>query len=62
MKLNPKEIMKAWIISFNPTDRQANLAKERLEVCKGCIHKTEVLSVSVCDACGCPIYKKIYNL
>lgn len=53
--------MKAWIISFNPTDKQAKLAEQRLNICDTCIHRKHKLTIPYCDACGCPISKKIFT-
>jgi hypothetical protein len=33
-----KEIFKAWAISFNPDDAQAELASQRIEICDVCEH------------------------
>ncbi len=41
--INYKEIFNAWIISYNPTPKQEELAKLRLEVCLGCKFRKEVV-------------------
>lgn len=60
-----KEIVDAWKISYNPTEIQLSIANDRLEICDGCEHNTEVklgiTTFNKCDACGCPISKKIFT-
>ena len=62
MHFNLKQIIKAWVISFNPTERESTLAKLRGDVCKGCdSNKINRLGYSHCEECGCPIAKKIFT-
>jgi hypothetical protein len=60
-----KEIINAWIISFNPTESQKAQADSRLSVCLQCEKYSEILKKkkwsAVCGECGCPIEKKIYS-
>jgi hypothetical protein len=60
-----KEIFESWFTSFNPTQEQKIIAKERLDVCLGCDYRKEVLKgvnwSAYCDGCGCPISKKIFS-
>jgi len=63
--MNIKTIIDAWIIAFNPTKKETELAMERSQICDICPSKKEFirnieLSV-VCTECGCPIGKKIYT-
>ena len=39
--INYKEIFDAWKISLNPTLKQEELAKLRLDVCLGCKYRKE---------------------
>jgi hypothetical protein len=56
------KIAKAWITSYNPSDKQLSLAKERYEICDQCPSKVKsTLSYYKCDECGCPISKKIFS-
>jgi hypothetical protein len=65
MKFNPLEIINAWITAANPTEIQAEIAKERLNVCLGCEFRKEIIHnkewSAVCGGCGCPIQKKIFT-
>jgi hypothetical protein len=59
-----REIMGAWIVSFNPTDEQKKLAEKRYEICLGCEHygeKRPVTGDEYCKQCLCPIQKKVYT-
>jgi hypothetical protein len=60
-----KEIINAWIVSFNPTEDQKLQADERLSICLGCEKYSEIIEKkkwsAVCGECGCPIEKKIYS-
>jgi hypothetical protein len=60
-----KEIIEAWKISYNPTETQLSIANDRLSICDGCEHNTEaflgIITFNKCDACGCPISKKIFT-
>ena len=59
------QIVEAWAISYNPTDKQKELANKRLEICAGCPFMKQVLGNDkmpfACDQCGCPISKKIFT-
>lgn len=65
MGLDFKKILEAWKISANPTDKQSELAKKRLEICDICPSKKEILKGKtwshICSECGCPINKKIFT-
>lgn len=62
---NYKEIFEAWVISMNPSPLQKELAQKRLNICKACEHKKETINglkwSTVCDACGCPLSKKVFS-
>jgi hypothetical protein len=64
-KIDYKKIFEAWKISLNPTIRQEELAKLRLDFCLGCDHRKEMikgLKWSVfCNKCGCPLNKKVFS-
>ena len=53
-----KEIVEAWLISFNPSEEQKALAAERIKICNGC--EARNATFEVCTKCACPLYKKIY--
>jgi hypothetical protein len=58
------EIIGAWIISFNPTDEQKELAEKRYEICLGCEHygkNRPITREEYCKKCLCPIQKKVYT-
>lgn len=59
------EIAKSWIISMNPTPKQEEIANQRIDVCNGCEHRklseNGIINFYYCDACGCPLQKKIYS-
>jgi len=61
--MNLKQIVDAWMTSFNPTSEQDNLAKKRVEICEMCPSLKKVFNKkwsAYCGECGCPISKKIY--
>lgn len=53
----------AWYRAFNPTPEQEALAQERLTICNTCEYRirSERFDWWTCDACGCPIHKKIFS-
>ncbi len=55
-----EEIFTAWRIAFNPNDRQAALASERIQICDKCEHKKTV-PVIHCGVCGCALKAKIFS-
>ena len=65
MKFNFIEIVNAWITAANPTELEAELAKERLDICMGCDFRKEIIHnkqwSAICGGCGCPIQKKIFT-
>jgi hypothetical protein len=57
-----KEIVTAWITSFNPTDEEKKLAEDRYEICISCDQRgNNLLGIEVCNSCGCPLSKKIFT-
>jgi len=61
-----EEIFKSWMISFDPTVEQANLASERIQICDECEFKvlTEIgpiFNIARCSLCGCSIKQKIFT-
>jgi len=61
MSFNIKTIVKAWAISFNPSERQRELAEKRSEICFSCPARKKVGIVHICSECGCPIDKKVFT-
>lgn len=56
------KIAKAWITSYNPTDREQDLAEKRYLICDSCPSKVKaILGYYKCNECGCPIQKKIFS-
>ena len=61
-----EEIFKSWGIAFDPNEAQADLAKNRIEICDVCDFKalTEIgpiISFARCTLCGCALKAKIYT-
>jgi hypothetical protein len=60
-----EEIFNAWKISLNPTPKQEELAKLRLDFCLGCEFRKEVVKglkwSALCGKCGCPLSKKVFS-
>ena len=56
------KIAKAWIASYNPTDKQTLIAEARHKICNECPSnvKSALLGYK-CNECGCPISKKIFS-
>jgi hypothetical protein len=54
-----RDIVRAWLSSFNPTERQRKLANARYEVCRWC--SFYLSSIDACTACGCMVNKKVYS-
>lgn len=61
MSFNIKTIVKAWGISFNPSNQQKALAERRAEICLTCPAKTKIGVMQLCSECGCPISKKVFT-
>ena len=57
------EIVVSWHRAKHPTPEQAQIAEQRAQVCDACEHRAwaHVLRTWKCDACGCPIQKKVYS-
>lgn len=56
-----EEIFKAWNISFNPDDKQAEIASKRIQTCNSCEYKTSTLGVNRCSICGCALKAKVFS-
>jgi len=61
MKFKVEEIVKAWVIAYNPNKQETKLALERGFICKSCEHRIFRSLLPICGACGCPISKKIFS-
>ena len=55
-----KEIFESWAISFNPTDKQLELAGNRMIICDSCEFK-KTNPIIHCSVCGCALKAKIYS-
>lgn len=57
------EIAVAWKRAARPTPEQQLVADARLAICNTCEHKhfRHLVQMYVCDACGCPLNKKVYS-
>jgi hypothetical protein len=59
-----REIIGAWIISFNPSQERKELAEKRYEICLGCEYYGKMRRITRdehCKKCGCPIQKKVFT-
>ena len=55
-------IAKAWIKSYNPSEKDKKLAEKRHNICGKCPYMVEsVVFKYKCKECGCPIGKKIFS-
>ena len=56
-------IVKAWIISYNPTQEEEEKALYRSKICNDCPSKkySKHIDFYYCSECGCPLEKKIYS-
>lgn len=64
MKLNIREIVQAWAIKINPTERQRKMAEERYAICINCPSNKKVFGEAwseVCAECSCPLQAKIFT-
>ena len=65
MEIDVFEIIRSWIKSFNPTEKELKLAKERFSICLECEFKKELIKnkkwALYCGPCGCPIGKNIFT-
>jgi hypothetical protein len=55
------DIIKAWAVSFNPTEEQKELADLRYNICISCDQRGNILGIEKCNKCGCPLSKKIFT-
>lgn len=61
-----EEIFKSWMISFDPTVDQAELASERIQICDACEFRVltpigPFLNIARCSVCGCSLKQKIFT-
>ena len=59
-----REIIGAWVISFNPSKERKELAEKRYEICLGCEHygkNRRITQDEYCKKCLCPIQKKVFT-
>jgi len=60
-----EEIIKAWVTKWNPTERERELSKLRLEICATCPSRKEMLGdvrlFVICNECGCPLEAKSHT-
>ena len=65
MKINPIEIINAWIRAANPTETEKELAKARMDICLKCDFRKEIIHnkewSAICGGCGCPLRAKIFT-
>ena len=65
MGFDLKTITQSWFDSYFGTELQKQLAEQRLEVCKTCPSRKELLKNQewsvICNQCGCPLNKKIFS-
>jgi hypothetical protein len=57
------EIIHAWKIAAKPTPQQQEIAEQRVMICDTCEFKEykKIVHTYVCNACGCPLSKKVYS-
>ena len=53
-----KEILSGWKNALIPDDAVDAIAKQRLDVCNTCEHKTTMLGMDCCGLCHCPLLAK----
>ena len=56
-----EEIFKAWNITLNPDEKQAELASKRIETCNSCEYKVTNLGINRCSVCGCALKAKVFS-
>ncbi len=57
-------IADAWLTAAKPTEKQKQLAEGRWNICIQCVEfreKRPVTGEPFCNACGCPLNKKIFS-
>ena len=58
--MNIQEVLEAWIIANNPSEKQIKLAELRSEICEDCDSRIKKLAY-ICKECKCPISKKVFT-
>ena len=65
MKLDFREISKAWFNTLSHSPEQKNLAVNRFNICLECPSKKEIFKNQKwslkCGECGCPLKAKVYT-
>ncbi len=56
-----EEIIESYKISFNPSEEQERIAKNRLAICLDCPSWVKGAIRDYCKECGCTTSKKIYT-
>jgi hypothetical protein len=61
-----EEIFKSWMISFDPSQEQADLAIKRIEICDACEFRVltpigPFFNIAKCSVCGCSLKQKIFT-
>ena len=61
-----EEIFKSWMISWDPTIEQADLASDRIQICDACEFRIltpigPFLNIARCSVCGCSLKQKIFT-
>lgn len=63
--INFKDIVKSWWIASSPTPEESIWGEKRFDICISCDMYKEVLKKkkwsAYCNACGCPLSKKIFS-
>jgi hypothetical protein len=59
--MNFKQIIEAWAISFKPSEKQKEMAEDRLKICTECPARKKIIGIDICEECGCPITKKAFT-
>ena len=56
-----EEIFKSWNISFDPNNKQSEIASQRIEICNSCEHRKTTIYINTCGVCGCLLKGKIFS-
>ena len=56
-----QEILESYLISFNPTQEQKELAEKRLQVCNDCEFWIQGTIRDYCNKCGCTTSAKVFS-
>jgi hypothetical protein len=67
MKIDFKEISRAWYNKIRHSAELKDLADKRFDICLQCPSKQEILNIKgtewalKCGECGCPLKGKVYS-